>query len=115
MKQTQTATPKKLNDGTWGARVSGAVAVGDEITITTRSGKSWTARVDRVLWSGDDVTLVSTSSSRRATSPRPISDAGISGAGTPANVTRSDRCSTWGCGGAVVENGYCAQCAHDEV
>ena len=98
-----------------GARVSGAVAAGDEITITTRSGKSWAARVERVLWSGDDVTLVSTSSSRRATSPRPIHDAGISGAGTPANVTRSDRCSTWGCGGTAVERGYCAQCAHDEV
>ena len=58
---TATATPKKLKDGSWGARVSGSVAAGDEITITTRSGKSWQARVDRVLWSGDGITLVSTS------------------------------------------------------
>lgn len=61
-----TATPTKLRDGTWGARVAGAVAAGDEITITTRGGKSWTARVERVIWSGEGVTICATASLDRA-------------------------------------------------
>lgn len=41
------ATPRKLTDGTWGARVEGVErpAVGDLVTVTTLSGDSWTARV----------------------------------------------------------------------
>ena len=56
------ASPAKLRDGSWGARVQGAVAVGDTVTITTKAGKSWSARVSQVVWSGEGVTLCATSS-----------------------------------------------------
>ena len=42
------ATPAKLKNGSWGARVKGAASQGDEIQITTQSGKSWTAIVSQV-------------------------------------------------------------------
>jgi len=56
------ATPTKLKNGSWGARVQGAVASGDTITITTKTGKSWEARVTRVLWSGDGIAICATES-----------------------------------------------------
>lgn len=54
------ATPAKLRDGSWGARVKGDAKKGDEIQITTQGGKSWTAVVETVVWSGDGITLVKT-------------------------------------------------------
>lgn len=60
-----TATPTKLRDGTWGARVQGTVQSGDRITITTRAGKSWTAVIARVVWTGQGVSLVATGSAPR--------------------------------------------------
>lgn len=71
-----TASPAKLRDGSWGARVSGRASEGDTITIETRAGKKWDATVSRVLWSGADrrtgkaVSLVATNSSGSATSGR---------------------------------------------
>ena len=63
------ASPAKLRDGSWGARVtSTSVNVGDEVKIATKSGKSWTAIVSRVIWSGDGITLVATQSTDRAPS-----------------------------------------------
>jgi len=59
---TTTATPAKLRDGTWGARVMGTVAAGDSVTITTQAGKSWGARIERVIWSGEGVSICATSS-----------------------------------------------------
>lgn len=56
------ATPAKLRDGSWGARVRGRVSSGEIVTITTKAGKSWKARVTRVLWSGDGVSLCATES-----------------------------------------------------
>lgn len=57
------ATPVKLKNGDWGARVqSERVANGDEITITTKAGKSWPARVVRVLWKGKGVAICATES-----------------------------------------------------
>lgn len=59
------ASPTKLRDGTWGARVSSAeVSVGDEVTITTRGGKSWPAIVDRVVYRspGDGIAICATTS-----------------------------------------------------
>jgi hypothetical protein len=55
-----TATPTKLRNGDWGAKVAGSVRQGDKIQIRTKSGKEWTARVARVLWSGDNVSIVAT-------------------------------------------------------
>jgi len=65
-----TATPAKLRNGNWGARVKGAVKAGDAVTITTRAGKSWTATVTRVLWTGGDVSLCAVSSGDSHLRPR---------------------------------------------
>jgi hypothetical protein len=72
------ATPAKLRNGNWGARVKGApVSAGDVVQITTKSGKSWSARVIAIVWSGKGVTLCATESLDRA----------------PARSTRRARCS----------------------
>lgn len=57
-----TATPAKLRNGNWGARVTGRVSAGSVVTIKTRSGKTWDAQVERVLWTGDGVSLCATRS-----------------------------------------------------
>lgn len=54
------ATPTKLRNGDWGAKVQGSVSEGDYIQITTRAGKSWGANVARVIWRGDGVSIVAT-------------------------------------------------------
>ena len=48
------ATPVKLRDGSWGARVPGKAQERQRITIRTKTGKSWEAQVVRVLWTGTD-------------------------------------------------------------
>ena len=59
------ASPAKLKNGSWGARVkSESVESGDSILITTKSGKSWTATVSKVLWSGNGVSIVTTRSNK---------------------------------------------------
>lgn len=46
------ASPLKLKDGTWGAKLEGErPEVGAKVTITTRGGKSWSATVTEVVWS----------------------------------------------------------------
>lgn len=57
-----TATPTKLRNGNWGAKVKGTVREGDSIQITTRAGKSWVASVSKVIWSGQGVSIVATGS-----------------------------------------------------
>lgn len=64
------ATPAKLRDGTWGARVTGTPSVGDLVTITTKAGKTWDARVNRVIWTDGKVALCATVSTDRPSSPR---------------------------------------------
>jgi len=54
------ATPAKLRNGSWGARVVGSASVGDTVRVRTRAGAVWTATVTGVVWSGRGVTLVST-------------------------------------------------------
>lgn len=56
------ATPAKLRDGSWGARVAGKARAGDLIWVKARNGKEWQARVTKVVWSGEGVTLVATES-----------------------------------------------------
>jgi hypothetical protein len=65
-----TASPAKLRDGSWGARVQGAAKSGDTVTIRASSGKAWDARIAKVLWTGDGVSLCSTTSLDRGTSSR---------------------------------------------
>lgn len=67
---TRQATPARLRDGSWGARVAGTVCVGDTVTITTRAGKTWQARVERVVWTGEGVTLCATASASATVSRR---------------------------------------------
>lgn len=59
------ASPAKLSDGSWGARIQTRVQVGEEVTIRTAAGKTWTAIVTRVVWAGDGVTLCATRSADR--------------------------------------------------
>ncbi len=65
-----TATPTKLRSGDWGAKIHGTVAIGDEITITTRAGKSWQARVSRVVWTDGSVAICATTSPDRPQATR---------------------------------------------
>lgn len=55
------AHPKKLRDGSWGAKAeTNSIAAGDTVWVTTKSGKRWEARVAAVLWTGDGVAIVRT-------------------------------------------------------
>jgi hypothetical protein len=56
------ASPVKLSDGTWGARVPGIVFVGQNITIETRAGKKWTACVAKIISKNSDGAIVQTKS-----------------------------------------------------
>lgn len=56
------ASPAKLRNGSWGARVEGIAVVGDTLTITTKGGKTWNAVVARIVWQGNGVTLCTTGS-----------------------------------------------------
>lgn len=60
MQATKTASPAKLNDGSWGARTSGVPTSGDIITIKTRAGKTWQAKVKAVVWTNQTNSLVAT-------------------------------------------------------
>lgn len=103
-----TAAPTKLRSGAWGARVTGTVAVGDVVTITTRAGKSWQARVTQVVWTGSGVSVCATESFDRGASPaRPA----------PRNRGRRTGCS---CGSREDQHGdlipssrNCRQCNFD--
>lgn len=66
MTQKISASPAKLRNGNWGAKVRGAVNEGDVVTITTRAGKSWEARVTKVVWTGDGLSICATESLDRA-------------------------------------------------
>ena len=44
-----TASPARLQNGSWGARVPGTPSVGSLIEVRTSSGKTWGARVVRVI------------------------------------------------------------------
>lgn len=66
---TITASPTKLRDGSWGARVPGGATIGQTIRIRTRAGKEWDACVERVVWTGDGVAIVATRSLDRRPAP----------------------------------------------
>lgn len=95
MTATATATPTKLRDGSWGARTSLPVAIGDTITIITRSGKAWQALVTQVITStAGGASIVATGSlDRPAAAP--------------------GRCRTARCHHVATSTGYCRSCEHD--
>lgn len=53
------ASPIKLRNGDWGARVDGRPAPGNTLTIRAKSGKTWESVVESVVWTGDGVSIVS--------------------------------------------------------
>ena len=57
---TMAATPTKLRDGRWGARVVGSAQLGAKVKITTRAGKSWSATVSQVVWTRDAISICAT-------------------------------------------------------
>lgn len=89
-----TATPAKLRDGTWGARVAGRARAGDTVTITTRAGKSWTATITRIVWSGEGVTLCATGTAPRSRSRRSRGTWTGCSCGSIEEYTRDSDCAT---------------------
>lgn len=82
-----TATPTKLRNGSWGARVEGKPSIGETITIRAKSGKSWQARVSAIVWTDGTASIVATASTDRES--RPSSGKryrGRNGGGSAANV-----------------------------
>lgn len=99
---TATATPTKLKNGSWGARVASTyVRAGDIVRITTRGGKSWDAEITKVVWSGNGVSICATRSIGSSTGRR-----------APRNSTTRTGCRC----GSVVEYSKptdCWHCRHD--
>lgn len=99
-----TATPLKLKNGDWGARVnSDSVQVGDIVRITTRAGKSWEAEVLKVIWSGNGISICATQS---------LGGGGSAGYRAPRRTVTRTGCPC----GSVVEFGKptdCWHCRHD--
>lgn len=64
-----TASPTKLRDGSWGARVNGCTREGARIRIQTKAGKTWDAIVTKIVWEdrSKNVSIVAT----RSASPAP--------------------------------------------
>jgi len=101
------ASPAKLKDGTWGARINGQTpVVGATITVTTAGGKKWDASVAAIVWSGAGASIVKTCAVRDvAGTPRPAA---------PARKTHraGGRCSD--CGGEIqsyaMGGGLCFDC-----
>lgn len=126
---TLSASPYKLRDGTWGARVIGACVVGDRVTVTARSGKTWPAEVADVVWSGFDretgaaVALVRTRDVRRAASAKRGAYDRYAGVHEiakhlntrpwrePYEPAEGEVCSSPGCLGAPDSDGLCPRCA----
>jgi hypothetical protein len=90
---TMKASPAKLRDGSWGARVSGAVSIGDVVTITTKAGKSWDATVTRVVWTDGTAAICATASN----SPRPSTSRSSRYAGYQRRIDRAGDASTCNC------------------
>ena len=107
---TLTASPAKLANGTWGARVAGVAKPGDAITITTAAGKSWTASVVKVVWTGGNVTIVATASTTAASAPlgKSFTRTG-SRTGTGSRTIRRSSCADCRRIGKL-----CPQCRFDE-
>ena len=104
MTTTNAATPMKLSDGSWGAKVQGVANVGDTITVRTRAGKTWTATVSSIVTSDSKSTVCAT---QRGSSSRPVArpsyrrgpDAGPteSIAGYSNYCTDNDYCGCYDC------------------
>jgi hypothetical protein len=113
-----TASPTKLRNGTWGARVQGSPAKGDVVTIRTATGKEWTAVIETVLWTDGTVSICAT----RSTDRQPAVSPGASRVGSyrsiGARTQARQRATGWtGCSCGSNEDhpraSDCASCRHD--
>lgn len=99
---TIAATPTKLRNGSWGAKVQGTVRTGDTVQITARSGNSWTATVQKVVWSGEGVAIVATESTDRPRSrnydPDRFNGYGAARGGYRRACKTDGNCSSFGSG-----------------
>ena len=91
-----TATPAKLNDGSWGAWIKAAdFNIGDKIRIRTKSGKTWTTNVTAIekVMDDRDLALVRTGDARTTGGQRKTADyqSGWSGKPTAKQITFADR------------------------
>lgn len=107
---TTTATPTKLRNGNWGARVRGKVREGDTVTITTKSGKSWEARVSKVVWTDGSVAICATESTDRP-AQRPGRGGRGYGRGTWTGCSCGSR--TDAAGDLIPSPRNCWSCNHD--
>lgn len=104
-----TASPTKLRDGSWGARVAGSVRFGDTIEVRTRAGKSWVAVVQRVVWSGEGVTIVATQAAQATDGSRVHASSYRRGRRTGCSCGSREDAS-----GELIDSPHnCAQCRFD--
>lgn len=104
---TKTASPAKLRDGSWGAKVHGSVEIGDKVEVVTSGGKRWNATVSRIVWRGEGVTIFATSTEPRAKTA------------TATQATQRGECAECGRYGALrpardssgITAGCCGRCA----
>ena len=104
------ARPAKLRDGSWGAKTTAPVEVGDIVTVrAATNNKSWEAKMVEVVWTDGTVWLCKTQSlaSPQSSARRPKSAPGVAG-------KSSRKCRASGCGQLATKQGYCAQCFFDE-
>ena len=58
-----TATPRKLQNGNWGAMIQAVdIVVGERIEVRAKSGRCWTDTVSSIVWTGQGKTIVATKS-----------------------------------------------------
>lgn len=101
----------KLNDGTWGLRVYGAVKVGDAVTVTTKAGAVKTETVGKVLWSG--ITKAGVPGALCAIAPRatPSTKRGGAKRGRWTGCSCGSREDSYGM--LIPREGNCSSCEHD--
>lgn len=71
------ATFTKLNDGTWGLRVTGTATAGQTVTVKKKDGSTETKCVGRVVFSGNGVSIctIGTGAAPSAARPAPTGTA----------------------------------------
>ena len=96
-------TYTQLRDGSWGLRVQGFAAPGEELRVSKKSGETKTEIVGRVIWTGNGVSLCTIASS--------------SGSARRANGGGRSRGKWSGCSCGSLENqpraSDCWNCQHD--
>lgn len=95
------ATPIKLRNGSWGARVHGLPSEGSLIRIEAKNGKSWDAIVARKVWE-DRAAGVAIVATRSANTAPARSNTGL---GWPA-----DDCPTGGDCWSFAQIKHCRHC-----